>query len=82
MEKLTILGYTEEIPNDTISVTKELDDEFVQKLKEIFLSFNDDEEMIQIMNDVYNWDAIDEATDEEYQVVKDTYAKFKNNIEL
>ena len=82
MEKLTILGYTEEIPNDTISVTKELDDEFVQKLKEIFLSFNDDEEMIQIMNDVYNWDAIDEATDEEYQVVKDTYAKFKDNIEL
>ncbi|WP_042142406.1 phosphate/phosphite/phosphonate ABC transporter substrate-binding protein [Paucisalibacillus sp. EB02] len=82
MEKLTVLTYTEEIPNDTISVTKELDKEFVQKIKDTFLSFNDDEEMIKVMNDVYNWDAIDEATDEEYQVVKETYAKFKDTVGL
>lgn len=82
MDDLVVLGYTDEIPNDTISVTKELDDELVQKIKEVFLSFNEDEEMIKIMNEVYNWDAIDEATDEEYQVVKDTYQKFKDNIEL
>lgn len=80
MDKLTVLGYTDEIPNDTISVTKELDEEFVQKIKDTFLSFNDDEEMIKIMNDVYNWDAIDDATDEEYQVVKDTYNQFKDSI--
>ncbi|MFD1335592.1 phosphate/phosphite/phosphonate ABC transporter substrate-binding protein [Oceanobacillus iheyensis] len=82
MEDLSILGYTDEIPNDTISVTKELPDEFVQQIKEAFLSFNDDEEMIQIMNDVYNWDEIDEASDEEYDVVRETYQKFKDNIEL
>ncbi|MFD1448472.1 phosphate/phosphite/phosphonate ABC transporter substrate-binding protein [Oceanobacillus profundus] len=82
MEDLTIIDYTDEIPNDTISVTKDLDAEFVQKIKDTFLSFNDDPEMIEIMNEVYNWDEIDEATDEEYQVVKDTYQKFKDNIEL
>lgn len=82
MDDLKILDYTEEIPNDTISVTKELDDEFVQKIKDTFLSFNEDDEMIKIMNEVYNWDEIDEATDEEYQIVKDTYQKFKDNIEL
>src|SRR5690606_9938944 len=82
MDKLKVLDYTEDIPNDTISVTKELDKEFVQKIKDIFLSFNDDEDMIKIMNEVYNWDAIDEATDEEYQVVKDTYAKFKDTVGL
>lgn len=82
MDDLVVLDYTDEIPNDTISVTKELDDELVQKIKDAFLSFNEDEEMIKIMNDVYNWDAIDEASDEEYQVVKDTYQKFKDNIEL
>ncbi|WP_026908588.1 phosphate/phosphite/phosphonate ABC transporter substrate-binding protein [Paucisalibacillus globulus] len=80
MEKLKVLTHTEEIPNDTISVTKELDKEFVQKIKEVFLSFNEDDEMIKIMDEVYNWDAIDEATDEEYQVVKDTYAKFKDSV--
>ncbi|WP_404457539.1 phosphate/phosphite/phosphonate ABC transporter substrate-binding protein [Oceanobacillus kapialis] len=82
MEKLEVLEYTQEIPNDTISVTKELDDELVQKIKDAFMSFNDDEEMIQIMNEVYNWDAIDEASDEEYEVVKETYQQFKDNIEL
>jgi len=82
MDKLTILGYTDEIPNDTISVTKELDDAFVQEIKETFLSFNDDEDMIEIMKEVYNWDAIIEATDDEYQVVKDTYSKFKDTVGL
>jgi phosphonate transport system substrate-binding protein len=80
MDKLKVLTYTEEIPNDTISVTKELDKEFVQKIKDIFLSFNEDEDMIKIMNEVYNWDAIDNATDEEYKVVKETYAKFKDSV--
>lgn len=80
MEKLKVIGYTQDIPNDTISVTPELDKELVQKIKDIFLSFNDDEEMISIMKDVYNWDAIEEAEDAEYQVVKDTYAKFKETL--
>lgn len=82
MDKLTVLGYTDDIPNDTISVTKELDDAFVQEIRDTFLSFNDDEEMIAIMNEVYNWDAIIEATDDEYQVVKDTYNKFKDTVGL
>lgn len=81
MEKLVVLDYTEDIPNDTISVTKELDDKLVQKIKDAFLGFNEDTKMIEIMNEVYNWDAIIDATDAEYQVVKDTYAKFKDNIE-
>jgi phosphonate transport system substrate-binding protein len=82
MDKLTVLGYTEEIPNDTISVTKELDEELVQEIKDTFLSFNDDEEMIEIMREVYNWDAIIEATDDEYKVVKETYSKFKDTVGL
>ncbi|NBJ71215.1 MULTISPECIES: phosphate/phosphite/phosphonate ABC transporter substrate-binding protein [Clostridia] len=82
MDKLKVIEYTDEIPNDTISVTKELDKELVTKIKEAFLSFNDDEEMIKIMNEVYNWDSIDEASDEEYEIVKETYQKFKDDIEL
>lgn len=82
MDKLKVIDYTQEIPNDTISVTKELDEDLVKKIKETFLAFNDDKEMIKIMNEVYNWDAIAEATDKEYEVVKETYHKFKDNIEL
>lgn len=82
MEKTRVLGYTDEIPNDTISVTEELSDEVVQSIQDAFLGFNDDEEMIQIMNDVYNWDAIIEAEDSEYDVVRSTYNKFGDNISL
>lgn len=82
MEKLKVIEYTEEIPNDTISVVKELDEELVTKINEAFLSFNEDEEMIKIMNDVYSWDAIEEADDAEYDVVRDTYSKLKDSISL
>lgn len=82
MEKTKILAHTEEIPNDTISVTKELSDAFVQEIKETFLSFNDDDAMIKIMNDVYSWDAIIEAEDSEYDIVRNTYNKFGDKIKL
>lgn len=82
MEKLTVIETTAEIPNDTISVTKELDDELVQKIKDVFLSFNDDEEMIAIMNEVYSWDAIIEADDSEYDVVREAYEMFSDDISI
>ncbi|MFC0270540.1 phosphate/phosphite/phosphonate ABC transporter substrate-binding protein [Metabacillus herbersteinensis] len=82
MEKLKVIEYTDEIPNDTISLSKELDDELKTKIKESFLAFNEDPDMIKIMNEVYSWDKIIEASDEEYQVVRDTYNKFKDSISL
>lgn len=81
-DELTVLDYTDEIPNDTISVISELDDELVAEIKEAFLSFNDDEEMIGIMNDVYTWDAIDEAEHSEYEVVAETYERFGDSVSL
>lgn len=80
-DNLKVIDYTEAIPNDTISVTKELDDDMVKKITEAFLSFNDDQEMIDIMHEVYTWDAIEEADDSEYEIVKDTYHQFKDIIE-
>lgn len=81
-DDLEIVDYTEPIPNDTISVTKELSDDLKTKIKEAFLGFNDNDDMIQIMNDVYTWDGIEEAEDSEYDVVKDTYHEFKDDISL
>lgn len=78
MDELKVIGTTDPIPNDTITVPSSLDDELVQEIKEAFLSFNDDEEMIQIMNEVYNWDAIIEAERSDFDVVKETY----ENLEL
>lgn len=82
MDVLKVIKTTDPIPNDTISVTKELDDELVKKIKEVFLSFNDDEEMIAIMNEVYSWDAIIEAEDSEYDVVREAYEMFSDSITI
>lgn len=81
MDDLTIVDYTVPIPNDTITVPKDLDDELVEKIKEAFLGFNDDEEMIEVMNEVYNWDGIDEADNDEYEIVRETYHEFRDLID-
>ncbi|ERJ11311.1 phosphate/phosphite/phosphonate ABC transporter substrate-binding protein [Haloplasma contractile] len=82
MTDTKVIGYTDPIPNDTISVTKELDDELVQEIREAFYGFNANEDMLAIMKDVYSWDAIALAEDSEYDVVRSTYNKFKDSINL
>jgi phosphonate transport system substrate-binding protein len=72
MEDLKVIGKTDPIPNDTISVISDLDEEFVKQIKEAFLSFNDDEEMIKVMNEVYRWTGIEEASDSEYDIIRET----------
>ncbi|MGM8214687.1 phosphate/phosphite/phosphonate ABC transporter substrate-binding protein [Bacillaceae bacterium W0354] len=81
-DKLKVIGYTDDIPNDTISVIKELDPDLVKEIREAFLSFNDDPEMIAVMNEVYTWDAIDEAEHSDYDVVAETYKRFKDSVSL
>lgn len=82
MDDTKILGYTEWIPNDTISVIPSLSDELKNDIQESFLSFNENDEMIQVMNEVYSWDAIVKAESEDYQIVRDTYEKFKDSINV
>ncbi len=82
MEDLRVIGYTEEIPNDTISVLNTLPQELIDQIRDVFLSFNEDEDMIKILNDVYRWDAIEEASDDEYDIVRETYELFSDQVSL
>ncbi|GAA0491695.1 phosphate/phosphite/phosphonate ABC transporter substrate-binding protein [Salinibacillus aidingensis] len=81
-EDLKVIGTTEEIPNDTITVPASLDDDLTKEIEEAFLSFNEDDEMIEIMNEVYNWDAIIEAEDSDYDIVRETYNNLGGNVGL
>ena len=82
METLKILDYTGAIPNDTISIIPELNEELKEKIKQAFLSFNGEPEMIQVMNEVYRWDGIMEAEDSDYDIVRETYNLFRDEINL
>ncbi|WP_272873322.1 phosphate/phosphite/phosphonate ABC transporter substrate-binding protein [Alteribacter salitolerans] len=75
------LDFTEPIPNDTISVISELSEDMVNQIREAFLSFNDDEDMIEIMNEVYRWDGIAEAEDSEYDIVREAYDNFSDEVD-
>ncbi|CAM3907350.1 phosphate/phosphite/phosphonate ABC transporter substrate-binding protein [Alkalicoccus chagannorensis] len=81
-EELKVIEYTDEIPNDTISVMDGLDEGLKEEIKEAFLQFNEEEEMIQVMNDVYRWDAIVEAEDSDYDIVRETYDNFRDEIDV
>lgn len=82
MEELVQLDFTAEIPNDTISANLNLPASFIEQIRAAFLSFNDDEEMLTIMDEVYNWTGIDEASDSDYDVVRSTYEKFKDDVDF
>ncbi|KGA97345.1 phosphonate ABC transporter substrate-binding protein [Alkalihalobacillus alcalophilus ATCC 27647 = CGMCC 1.3604] len=80
MDELRQLDFTDEIPNDTISVnTNLLNQELVDQIYEAFMSFNEDEEMLHALDEIYNWTGIDKATDDEYDVIRSVYEKFSDS---
>ncbi|ADU30011.1 phosphate/phosphite/phosphonate ABC transporter substrate-binding protein [Evansella cellulosilytica] len=79
-DELVQLDFTDPIPNDTISVDTTLPQELIDQIEEIFLSFNDDEEMIGIMQEVYTWTGIAEAEDSDYDIVRDVHRLFPEHF--
>ena len=79
-QDIKVIGYTEPIPNDTISLRSGLNDEWKTKIKDAFLSFNDDEAMMNVMSEVYNWTGIAEAKSSDYEIVRVTYDIFRDQL--
>lgn len=72
MDELTVIEYTEEIPNDTVSVRGGLDEETVNRISEALLAVNESEEGSALLEEIYEWDDMEPAEDEEYDVIRDT----------
>lgn len=80
MDQVKVIGHTDEIPNDTISVRSELPDDMKQQITDAFLSLNENEEMLDIMYEIYEWDGIAEAESEDYDIVREVYAEFESDL--
>lgn len=80
MEDIRIIGYTNPIPNDTISVRGDMSDELKEAIRNAFLAFNEDEDMMTVMYEVYTWDGIAPAASEDYDVVRDVFELFKDQL--
>lgn len=68
--KVVIIGKTEEIPNDTISVRTGLAPELVAKIKAAFLKYKDTPEGKKTLDDVYEVDDLVAAVDADYDPVR------------
>lgn len=76
MEDVRVLGYSDEIPNDNISIRKDIDGKLKEQIKQVLLSFNESETVIESLGNVYRWDGIVESKDSDYDVVRSAYEKF------
>jgi phosphonate transport system substrate-binding protein len=81
MDKVKVIGYTNEIPNDGVSVRAGMPEDMKNKIKEAFLAINDNPEVLAVMTEVYTWSGIAEASDEEFDVVRTVFEQFKDQLE-
>lgn len=79
-DDLRVIGYTDPIPNDTISVRSGMPEELKQDIVDAFMSLNDNEEMLAIMHEIYTWDGIVEADSEDYDIVREVFAEFEDDL--
>lgn len=80
-EEIRVIGTTEAIPNATFSVRSGLSDQLKEDIEAAFLAINDNEDMLEVLAEVYNWEGFSPADSEDYDVVRDVYREFEDSIE-
>lgn len=70
-QKLSVVAYTDWIPNDTVSVRKDLPQDFKVKLQTALFNFATTPEGKKVLKDLYTIDNFAQAKDADYKVVKD-----------
>lgn len=77
MDKTKVLGYTADIPNISVTLRGDMNDEIGNKIKTALIKIGNSEEGKKLLGELFNIYGFEEATDEDYQIIKDT-AKIMN----
>lgn len=72
MEKTEILGYTDYIPNISVTVRGDMDKELQEKIKTALLNLAESDEGAALLKDLFNMYGFEEATDADYAIIRDT----------
>lgn len=70
MEKVQVIGYTDWIPNDTVSVRPGLDVGLALEIQRAFLRIAETPEGVEVLRAIYNIDGFAPALDSDYDVVR------------
>lgn len=74
------MKFTEKIPNDTISVRSDLDEEWSKKLQDAFIEIGKNEEGHKIIKEVYSHEGYVKSDDSKFDIVREYGKKSKNAI--
>ncbi len=80
MQKVTVLEKIPGIPNDTVSVRKDLSTDQTQKVKDALLKFAGTEEGKKVLKDLYQIDGFADAAHEDYKPIADVVKAVKMNL--
>lgn len=76
-EQTKIVKFTEKIPNDTITVRSDMDEEWVQKIQDAFIEIGKNEEGHKIIKEVYSHEGYIKSDDSKFDIVREYGKKVK-----
>jgi len=72
LKKIAIIGYTDWIPNDTVTIRKDFPQAIQDRIVAALIEYVATPEGKQVMKDLYDIDGLNKATDEDYNIVRQT----------
>ncbi|MEN1761787.1 phosphate/phosphite/phosphonate ABC transporter substrate-binding protein [Anoxynatronum sibiricum] len=72
MERTRLLGYTDHIPNISVTVSGSMEEEMRDRIQQALLAIAEDEEGKALLQELFNMHGFVPATDEDYQVIRTT----------
>ncbi len=76
-EETRVLHFTEAIPNDTIAVRADFDEELNKKIQQAFINIGKDEEGREIIRDIYSHEGYAASVDSNFDIVREYGEKVK-----
>jgi phosphonate transport system substrate-binding protein len=81
MDKVKVIGVTDPIPNDTVSVRAGLSDDMVAKIRDGLVAVSQSDQGKQYLKDLYNINGLATAEDSEYNTVRTAANALGLNLE-
>ena len=80
MEKTRVLGYTEEIPNISVTLSHSMNEEMEERLTTALMRISETEEGASLLAELFNIHGFVLADDEDYEVIRETAKRM--NVDL
>ena len=76
-DQTKVIHYTELIPNDTVAVQSDMDEDLRKDIQEAFINIGKDEEGKKIIRDIYTHEGYVKADDSKFEIVREYGEKVK-----